>query len=83
MKEFNPAIWFSQRELKFTPPHFVTCTTELTEENLMWVKTRLSGRYSIEDNSLTRNYIFDYAASIAFEDPSEAVMYELRWSGSK
>lgn len=85
MREFNPQLWFGERELKFMPPHFVKCYTPITPEGLTWVKTKLSGRYCLVDttNVGTHTFVFDNTFNIAFEDPSDAVMYELRWSGSK
>ena len=83
MKEFNPQLWFGARELKFVPPHFIKCSTTVTDESLRWVKNKLSGRFSLSDKLNSENFIFDNTITIAFEDPGEAVMYELRWSGSK
>jgi hypothetical protein len=48
--------------------------------------TKCQGRYAITnaeegDNDIMS--IFILARNIYFEDPAEAMMYELRWSGSK
>jgi hypothetical protein len=79
----NPAKWFGTRELTNVPPHFVQANTPLNEKAKLWVVSKLQGRYAIasisDDNDvipLPYEYIF-------FEDPSEAMIYELRWSGSK
>lgn len=81
----NPAKWFGTRELSNVPPHFVQSNTTVTEKSKLWVTSKLQGRYAFatvtdEDDTvlgfLTQEHIF-------FEDPAEAMLYELRWSGSK
>jgi hypothetical protein len=80
----SPAKWFGTRELSNVPPHFVQSSTPLTEKSKLWVVSKLQGRFataSIAEESdtlipLPNDYIF-------FEDPAEAMIYELRWSGSK
>lgn len=79
----NPQIWFGERELKHIPPHFVRCNTPSSQESLVWVRTVLEGRFAlssaIESNTiLLKNPYLSH--TIYFEDPAEAMMYELRWS---
>jgi hypothetical protein len=79
----NPAKWFGTRELSLVPPHFVKANTPLTEKSKLWVISRLEGRYALvamtdDDDLLPLPYEY-----IFFENPAEASMYELRWSGSK
>lgn len=83
MKKFNPQLWFGERELKTVPPHFIKCTAPVTDETMVWVRTKLTGRFSLSDKLTSENFIFDNTVVIAFEDPGDAVIYELRWSGSK
>jgi hypothetical protein len=80
----NPQLWYGTRELKLTPPHFVKCSAPLTEASMEWVITKLKGRYTKEDlwDDDTDLFFVD-AQSISFEDPVEAMLYELRWSGTK
>lgn len=80
--EINPQVWFSNRELAFTPKHFVLTKTKLSSESKNWILNKLSGRFSLvqylDDSTefvLTGDIWFP-----AFEDPAEAVLYELYWS---
>lgn len=80
--EINPQVWFGNRELTFTPKHFVLTKTKLSIESKTWIINKLSGRFSLvqytddsTDFILTGDIWFP-----AFEDPAEAVLYELYWS---
>lgn len=83
----NPLLWFGERELNHIPPHFIKANTLLTDDSLFWVMTKCHGRYAIsdiqEDEFTDILSIFTLTRNIYFEDPTEAMMYELRWSGSK
>ena len=82
----NPLLWYGERELQHIPPHFTKAHTTLTDDSLFWVMTKCQGRYSLTDYEEDANdimSIFVVAQNIYFEDPAEAMMYELRWSGSK
>lgn len=88
MREIDPLVWFSKREIKPTPKHFIRAQTPVTNESKLWVMTKLKGRYSFNyhfndkfdlltvGTSFTNDYIF-------FEDPKDVMIYELRWAGSK
>lgn len=82
MREFNPQLWFSERCLTKTPPHFVKCPTPLTAESEFWVIKNLSGRFSVITTSDLNDFLFDNKKIVFFEDSKEAMMYELRWSGN-
>lgn len=85
--EIDPVTWFSDRELNYTPKHFTISETSLTEMSKLWLINTLRGRYSVvygvsnikdDDDFLL---VFDSAyGRPAFEDPAEAVMYELTWA---
>jgi hypothetical protein len=79
--QLDPITWFSERELTYTPKHFVVTTHPCTEESKQWVLDKLSGRFSITYPSVS-NTIYELItpSCIAFEDPQEAVFYELKWS---
>lgn len=80
--EINPQVWFGYRQLPYTPKHFVLAKTLLTPESKLWIITKLSGRVSIvqyTDDS-TDFFITGDSYFPAFEDPAEAVLYELYWS---
>jgi hypothetical protein len=82
-REFNVQVWNGERELTFVPPHFVRCYTTITDESLFWVISSLIGRYTTQTHSDFTSFNLDINTFIYFEDPSEAMLYELRWSGSK
>jgi hypothetical protein len=62
------------RELGFAPDHFVVSKTPITDESKIWIQEKLSGRYALAP---VENAFLEYAPS--FEDPKEAVFYELTW----
>lgn len=83
MIEIHPYVWYATRKLDKVPTHFTKSNTTVTVESEFWIKTRLTGRYATmvaHDNTFTLDIGSSYAY---FEDPAEAMMYELRWSGSK
>lgn len=75
----NLYTWFSDREVEVCPKHFIKCNAPLTEEAKFWVYENLTGRFHIE-NSLLMSLFSSENDTIHFEDPQEAVMFELRWS---
>lgn len=74
----DPIQWFVQRELSFKPKHFISTNTPLTLQSKQWIVHTLKGRYFLEERSTEDNFLSDIFPS--FENSSEAVMYELRWS---
>jgi hypothetical protein len=86
----NPLHWFGNRELEYTPKHFTIARTPLTEESKLWILNTLTGRFSvfnaeenIDDDFLGGVTVFTLSSNMgrpAFEDPTEAVFYELTWS---
>jgi hypothetical protein len=77
MTTIDPVTWFSDREVYFKPLHFVMTNTHITEESKFWILKNLKGRFAlIENDYITRTKKF----VPAFEDPQEAVLYELAWS---
>lgn len=79
--QLDPLTWFRDRELSYTPKHFVVTKHEFTAESMQWVLDKLSGRFSVvqihEDDSIFSMLNQGY---LAFEDPQEAIFYELKWS---
>ena len=81
--QLDPITWFSERELTHTPKHFVVTSKPCTPESKQWVLDKLTGRFSVsphntnEDNSLLTLFTIGH---LAFEDPHEALFYELKWS---
>lgn len=84
MVEVNPICWFGNRQLDIVPIHFIKSNTKITNESYMWVLSKLSGRFSVESTILStkKNLFLHDDNYIFFEDPKEAMMYELRWSGN-
>lgn len=85
----DPNIWFGNRKLDYEPLHFTRATTSLTPQSLEWLIKNLKGRYYIASNidfeaALKTDFYFGEgfgnAAVPSFEDPSEAMFYELTWS---
>ncbi len=80
--EINPQLWFGTRELTHTPIHFTVAKTKLSPESKLWILNKLSGRFSsvqsVDDS--TEFFITGDTTYPAFEDPAEAVLYELYWS---
>ena len=79
----NVLAWYATRKLVTAPPHFVKCSTPLSDKSLLWVMTKLQGRYSLTDSDEDDDFLFLTTQDISFEDPAEAMLYELRWSGTK
>ena len=81
--QLDPMTWFSERELTYTPKHFIITKHEYTEESKQWVLDKMKGRFSIApyntngDDSLLTLFTTGH---LAFEDPQEALFYELKWS---
>jgi hypothetical protein len=79
--QLDPITWFSDRELHYTPKHFIVTSHPCTSESKQWVLDKLSGRFSVTYPIVSNNLIELMTPScIAFEDPQEAVFYELKWS---
>jgi hypothetical protein len=77
--QIDPYIWFGSRQLDFHPKHFVLSDTPLTMESKQWVLNNIKGRFCIVQN--IQLFYIDYTlGNIAFENPKDAVFYELKWS---
>jgi hypothetical protein len=78
IENINLETWFTERELPINPKHFTKTSTPLTPEAKAWILERLHGRFS----KYTKNSgSFGALAHVypTFEDPKEAVFYELTW----
>lgn len=85
--KINPQVWFGERFLSFTPVHFCIATTPLTSQSKLWIYNKLSGRFSIVNNTIDSDSLDSLSVFVglvsgrpAFEDPKEATLYELTWS---
>lgn len=77
MQELNIVTWYTEREMFYCPVHFVKAGTKITDESLSWIHEKLYGRFHIGkgSESIGRGEEYPY-----FEDPQEAIFYELVWS---
>jgi hypothetical protein len=81
----DPAVWYTEREvLNHAPKHFIKVKTALTEESKAWILNNLKGRFTTVHSDLYENSEFDILVQSlygypAFEDPKEAIMFELTW----
>jgi hypothetical protein len=74
--KINFYTWFDARQLDFCPKHFLTTKTPVCEESLEWINETLQGRfYLYQVNDFLEFKIIPY-----FEDPQEAILYELTWA---
>jgi hypothetical protein len=76
MNELNLMTWFTDRKVAFLPKHFVPTKSKVTDDSINWVLEKLSGRFYIK----TSNQFWEDTREIYFEDPKEAMVYELTWS---
>lgn len=75
ISDINFSQWFVQRELDYLPVHFVATKTLANREAMEWIREKLTGRYSLDSGKSF--YPGQYYPH--FEDPEEAVFYELKW----
>jgi len=79
----NVDTWYQNRLIKdHIPNHFTMTRTIVTSDNLEWVLEKLHGRFSLAQNvnNDEMDFMSYYQKSFAFEDPKEAVQFELTWS---
>jgi hypothetical protein len=72
--DINLHHWFMDRELDFVPAHFTVSNTAIRPESRLWILEKLTGRFAMQNGAG-----FSSAIHPAFEDPKEAVFYELAW----
>ena len=72
--DINLETWFTERELSVNPKHFVKTSTPITPESKAWILEKLHGRFS---KCGPTNVIDAPGICPTFEDPKEAVFYEL------
>lgn len=64
--------------MQYCPPHFVTTGTPTTDESTYWILERLVGRFYL--HKVYGEEFGGYKYYPFFEDPQEAILYELTWS---
>ena len=84
IENINLDTWYKNRFLKDQiPNHFTITRTPSTTENLEWVLEKLHGRFAVVQNNGNNNETdlnCPPLTSYTFEDPKEAVQFELTWS---
>jgi hypothetical protein len=82
----NLFTWYSDRELKYTPAHFVVVEQMITQESKNWILEKLHGRFSLIEwdsrfgfNPENNVDVWNFGYYPAFEDPAEAVYFKLMW----
>lgn len=80
MIELNLVTWYTERELFYCPVHFVKAHTKLTDESLAWIYEKLYGRFHIGKSIDSVGGSYSGSECPYFEDPQEAIFYELVWS---
>lgn len=77
----NLYTWFSERKLDFLPVHFIATNTFVDDDRHIWVLEKCTGRYYIGSRKDTDDWLSLLTESVIyFEDPQEAVLYQLTWS---
>lgn len=73
--------FYTERCLEFEPKHFVQSKTCINNESLLWIYTKLAGRFCLVQNSKFSDPLSSIKESYpSFEDPAEAIFYELTWA---
>lgn len=81
--QLNPFTWHSTRELRFTPSHFVVVSKIITSESFQWILEKQTGRFSLiecPNYSMEHDLLEYYGYFPGFEDPAEAIHFQLVWS---
>ena len=77
----NKETWTKGRQLTFCPFHFIMANTPLTLEGKMWILEQLHGRFYLQgDPEIPQWAMVESTHTVFFEDPQEAMLYELTWS---
>lgn len=72
--DLNLHFWFKNLITdEIIPEHFIICKIPVKPEVKFWIYEFITGRYAFYSKTP------GYDLGIAFEDPSEALMYELTW----
>jgi hypothetical protein len=80
MNDINLLTWFSRRKVDYLPKHFVPTNTPIDGNKHLWVLEKCRGRYFIGSKDSNELSFLFHEDNIFFEDPQEAVLYELTWS---
>lgn len=77
----------SKRKLSFCPQHFTKTSIKADREQMLWVFDNTNSRFAVySPDKVTEQEKIDFLLSfenrlhLAFEDPQEAMLCELKWS---
>lgn len=77
----NLMTWFTERRLDYLPKHFVRTNASLDDKRHLWILEKCTGRYYVGEPHDDENWVSLFLdETVYFEDPQEAVLYELTWS---
>jgi hypothetical protein len=83
MNDINLMTWFSKRELDYCPKHFVQTNTPINDDRHQYILENFKGRFYIgyKENNIENSLLSLLEDTYPyFEDPQEAVVYELKFS---
>lgn len=74
--------WYTERCLDYLPKHFVPTKAYWNTDRELWILEKCTGRYyvGIDESDEFKAMLFFDEKIVYFEDPQEAVLYELTWS---
>lgn len=72
--------WNVTRKVEIKPRHFILVNVPVTEESIIWIEETLVGRYHLTIIYPDVTKVFLGSICPCFEDPEEALLYELRWA---
>lgn len=75
----NLHTWFSERQLKYKPLHFVSSDISITTESTLWIYENLRGRFCLTSRFSDEYENYTAVLYPSFEDPKELIFYELTW----
>lgn len=82
IEDINIEEWADYRLLDYKPKHFIVTHTPVNDTSKIWIREKLKGRYCFIDKEETTTFLFLGMEEKlpCFEDPKEAIFYELTWS---
>ena len=85
LPNINIQTFHVDRELRHCPKHFVKTKTVVTSDSYNWILEKTVGRFVLlnlrEEELELSNVLLGLTSKVpAFEDSSEAMLYELTWS---
>ncbi len=77
----------SKRKLNFCPEHFTKTSIKADRDQMLWVFENTNNRFAVyspekatDEEKMDFLLAFENRLQLAFEDPQEAMLCELKWS---